>query len=316
MLNEFFYFIFALMDIFKIINENRKKYLFPSKEYKALMLKHKDTNINKLELNTCKHYLLNSNKYLKKNIKLSTNRLYTEYMTCLLEKDIKKILNLRSQLEEFDSFVNEFDQLLNNLNFDITTVKSKYMWHDIEILFNTEKKKNDYINKKYVVEDKKFNNQLIIYINKIESKILAFKKLLKKDNTRINCLRNKLKVIYKVVEQFLNFLSENYVESEYLKKLQIELENILTFFTDFNSDLDLCVFVDVEDEIKSCKNIKSKNDIREDLINVLKSFFSPSGNQVDNVPFLPEFYDIAYDYIKYPSDNKNINELLEKMNIK
>lgn len=304
------------MQTFEIINLNRSKYSFPSKEYKSIMLKNKDLDSNKLELNTCKYYLLNSKKYLQKNLKLSDNPLYSEYMTCLLKKDISEILSLRSKLEPFDSFITELDQLLNNLNFDVNKIKSKYIWNDIEIIFNTEKKKEDYINKTYKVEDKKYNNLLISHITRLENKIGAFKKLVRKDNTRINCLKKKLEIITKVIDGFLIFLKDNFVESEYLSSLIEETDGISKILNNQEVEVDFNVFEDVKDEILSSKAVKTKVEVREEVINFLKDFFISPSDQVDNIPFLPDFYDIAYDYIKYPSTDRNIRELLAKMDVK
>ncbi|KAK6090394.1 hypothetical protein P3W45_000491 [Vairimorpha bombi] len=310
------------MDFFENINQTRHKYNFPSKEYKAITLKSKDNLINKIELNTCKYYLLNSRKYLKKNIKLLKSLdlpLYTEYTKCLLSNNVEDILKLRSKLESFDTFVDEIDNLLNNLNFDINKIKSKYIWNDIEILFNTEKKKNDYINNEYKVSDKKYNSLLIIYITRLENKLKGLKGLIKKDNTRIDCISKKLNVVDKVLDKFMNFLRDNYVESRYLDNLKKETDLLINIYKNIKNTgevtpVELSVYADIKDQIFSSKIMKDKKSLRSELIEYLTNYFSQD-KEYKNVPFLPDFYDIAYDYIEYPSTDKNINELLSKMDV-
>ncbi|WUR02806.1 uncharacterized protein VNE69_03027 [Vairimorpha necatrix] len=301
------------MDLFDEINKNRLRYNFPSKEYKSIMLKNKSSLLYHLELNTCKFYLLNSKKYLKKNLKLSTDSLYSEYIHTISCCDINKLLILRSKLEHYDSFIKEIDNLLTNQNFDINKIKSIYKWNDIEITFSTKKKQADYINKCYKVEDKKYNNQIVMFITKLENKIRSVKKLLKKDNSRVKCIRKKFENVKKVTEMFLNFLNENYVESEYLNNLRNEVENILKIDDVSSFSVNLFVFDDVSSEIVSMRDIKSKKEVKEDLILYLKGLFEINNDQLENVPFIPDFYDIAYDYIKYPETN--INELLKNITI-
>lgn len=301
------------------INVLRQRYKFPSKEYITVMKKDKKNIFRKLEINTCKYYKLKSNKYLKKNLKLLGKinfPLYHDYITCLINNNIENIIDLRNKLQKYEIFVEEIDNILTGLNYDISNLKSKYMWHDIEITFLTQKNLNEYVNGVYKIKDKKYNNQIIMRVSKLEKKLSNIKNNLNKSNLRICKIKKNFESAKNIIVEFLLFLNDNFVESIFLKKLNDEIKSIIDFFS--NSDdkvkLNLNYFKDDENNILRIPSIKDKEQLRQEFLIIAEEKLFKNYNY-DYVPFIPEFYDIAYDYFTYPSTNENLNELLEKVNI-
>lgn len=310
------------MDRIEKIDSLRKTYNFPSKSYRRVLKKMPKCLETVLEINTSKYYEKENLNFLKKNLRLLKRKNsfveYQKYIEALLSNSCDALVEVRNSLINFPTFIDKIDLQLNSLDFDLSQFKHKCYWHDIEILFNSEKKANEFESRTLVVEDSKYNSMLVKHVLKVEKRKLQLENLIQKDNSRIRCILGKVKVYLKALSAFEVFLKENFVESKALKTLKNEATALQDFYenlleghkSEYNAHES---FKGLADKIKESSNhVKTdKKKVRKEILNDLEKFFSCSPQM--NIPLLPEFYDIAYDYIQYPPVDQKTMEVLSSL---
>ncbi|EOB13929.1 hypothetical protein NBO_52g0020 [Nosema bombycis CQ1] len=313
------------MDTFSKFDNLRKIHNFPSKTYRNALRKTGLTLENKLEIDTSKYIEFGVSSYLKKNKRLIKNNeqspftnLYLEYTEALLTKCCDLIVKIRNKLQNFTNFIEKLDEELSSLDFDTSTLKFKYQWHDLEILFSGEGRVKEFLNKTFIIQDTKYNTLLVKHIYNVEKKREQLEKLFKNENYRIRCIREKIKVYINSLNQFIKFLESNYVESEYLNKIKRDCESLEEAFSQ-GKTVDFSVpelFKNYEESIIKALNtpIKDKKKTRNQILNEFEDYFSKPIEM--NIPFLPEFYDIAFDFIKFPEVTKSLEEIFTKLDLK
>ncbi|KAF9754365.1 hypothetical protein NGRA_3351 [Nosema granulosis] len=315
------------MDVFERIDKLRRTHSFPSKLYRTALKKEDLGVIRKLESNTSKYFDLGSVNYLKRNrriIKKQENspflELYSKYTESLISKDTVLLVEIRTALQKYTSFVEELDAQLSSLDYDISKLKYKHTWNDLEILFSAEEKIEEFNNRTLYVKDTKYNSLLVKNIFNIENRREQLDKLVSKDSSRIRCILSKTNILYKSIEDFISFLKENYVDSEYLKSIRDGTKSLKEYYESLAEGKKIEnykipeYFKNISEQIvNSSKGLeKDKKKIKKEILEELERYLSTSTAM--NVPFIPDFYDIAFDYIKYPPVEEKVEEAFRNLN--
>lgn len=312
------------MDVFDKIDKFRKLHNYPSKMYRTALRKTEKGLESKLEINTSKYFEIGSPNYLKKNKRILKEtqgfELYTKYIEALLTKSTDLLVEVRTSLQNYSSFVEELDTQLSSLDYDTTKLKYKFMWNDLEILFNSEEKVEEFKKRTLVVRDTKYNSLVVKHIFNLEKRREQLDRLVLKDSSRIRCILSKVKVLLKAVEEFIFFLKENYVESEYLSRVQRETRSLRDYYQNLlegkREEFEVPeLFKGISSGIveSGSKQVKDKKKIRKEILEEIEKYLSTSTPM--NVPFIPDFYDIAFDYIRYPPVEEKLEETFINLNI-
>lgn len=330
----------------EVINNDRIKYGYISHQFKAYknhcnkMKKiHKKDNQDlylsySLEANMAKFKMLNALPYLYKNLRLlrkfkkSDNKTYQEYIECFIsskknEIEIDKIVDLRNKLSDFYSFLDDI-YILNDNRHDFEQYKTKHTWNGITIVFETAKIRDSFVDGSFSFCDFRFNTQLAVKILEVERNMKSLKAKLKSSKIAIEAYEC-IKVLHTAVCNIERFLSDNFVESEYILELKDSCDQVLAFVKsilnyqngDLSSQLSSFVVPKLFNEISAElheMNKEKKIDsqklaliLRETLEKRLKV-----DDRVRKMPLLPVFYDIAYDFIEYPKTDESVVGILQR----
>lgn len=303
-------------------NEYRREHLTTQqnyKRYKKWLLKHKPDNF-KLEVNMCKYFVTGSKRFLKKNLKILDKMVDTEtkdtqtyklYVEAYINQNEESILSAWNAMNEntFLFFFNVDLLSLNNDNFEL----QKYFthWNDIELQFDSEHHKKYLMNLQNTI-DFRFNSQLA-------QKCFAFEELkescyqaIKEDK---NCML-KFKEFDLFLDGFKAYLEDNFVGSEFVKAFCDDFKRIYCKLlgNQFVQTTPLC-FSEFQSEInKISKEVVGAAERKQIIMSELRKMVEVK--KIDHpLPFLPVFYDLAYDYIEYP-DVEELTEHLAAINIK
>lgn len=313
------------MDAFERIDKLRKMHNYPSKMYRTALRKAEGGEESKLEINTSKYFEIGSLNYLKKNRRIlkksKESDLYSKYNEALLTKSCDLLVEVRTALQNYPSFAEELDAQLGLLDFDTSKLKYKYMWNDLEILFNSEEKVEEFKKRTLVVKDTKYNSLLVKYIFNVENKRGQLDRLVLKDCARIRCILSKVKALLNGIDEFIIFLKENYVESGYLSRIQRETLRLRDYYEGLlegkkGEEFEVPeYFKGISKEIveSGAREVKDKKKIRKEILEEIEKYLSSSTEM--NVPFIPDFYDIAFDYIRYPAVEEKLEETFVKLNL-
>lgn len=298
--------------------------------------KGKDSNLHlmfALESNMAKFKMLNSIQFLYKNLRLLKNKndkenTYEEYLKCIIDarkKDIEidRIVDLRNKVADYYAFLDDV-YILNDNRHDFEQYKVKYTWHDITLVFETQKILESFLDGTFSFCDFRFNTQLANKILEVERNTGILKTKVKETKIAIEvfeCIR-ALSISIVNLERFLN---DNFVESQYVVDLKISVEKLLAYvksILDFqNGNLENkedrftvpVFFKDLEVDLKLLSQVKQidPSKLRDILMNKLEKRLKVD-TRPRKMPFLPVFYDIAYDFINYPKVSEPVTEMLEK----
>lgn len=312
-----------------------------NKKYNSLNSKSKkDGLIYKLESNLAKYWMFDSVVFLKKNIKLLQHqdekfyKLYLNYTSCLLKAKLNllhliDLIEIKDALANFYTFYHDI-VLLNTFDHDFDDDKIIHMWNDIRLSFDSPTILKKFLENNLNSNDHRFYIQVGIKINNLEKSQQELFDLLSENNSKIDDYFKAAQLFAKNSETLNQFLKDNFIKSSYVKFIEELLEsskNLLWFLEslsnrnnlDFNSQDSIYVPPKMfEKHQVMLSNLKTKittsnRSLRSSLIECLEENFSIDIKK-RRMPFLPEFYDLAYDFIAYPYVN-SISSTLKTMNL-
>ena len=286
-----------------------------------------------LESNMAKYKIFNSLPYLYKNIRIlkktnEENSTYGTYINCFIksmknETEIDKIIDLRHKLADFYSFLDDI-YLLSDNRHDFEQYKAKCKWNDITLTFETENMKKSFLDGSFHFCDFRFNTQLAIKILKIENNLKNFKLKIKLLNNGIFEIFESIKQLNSSVCDFERFLSDNFVESSFISELKTSCDQVFEYvkgILDYQNGI-------IHNDLKSFKVPNLFKEIQNDLINLnnlkkidpkkLRTILLETVEKrmkIDDkprkMPFLPVFYDLAYEFIEYPKNDNSMAGILK-----
>ncbi|ELA42495.1 uncharacterized protein VICG_00594 [Vittaforma corneae ATCC 50505] len=295
--------------------------------------------IYSLESNLAKFKMLNSITFLYKNKRLlkksdasksDFSRIYLRYVLCFIENEknslsIDDLVSLRHELADYYSFLDDIYRMNDNRH-DFEQYKIKYKWHDVSLLFETQKILDSFLNNSFFLNDFRFNTQLALKILDVENKKMDLFDFVKTENDPFHVF-DRVNILFSRVCELERFLNENFVESEYVQQLKNSSEKVLGFVKkvmEYNSgvlhsDIDSFTvpahFELISDHLESMKKNKKVNPskLRSVLLGILEKRLAVDVTE-RSMPFLPVFYDIANDFITYSSVDNSIAGLLQDFN--
>jgi len=150
---------------------------------------------------------------------------------------------------------------------------------------------------------------------KLQNKIIKFEKKLKelklvKKQKVIQCLNSLI--------ELKEFLTANFITSEYVNNMENELSRLKEFFENVelyrkgNLEVESKV-VNFESKLMDVGNVDVKiceGVVKKMVYKKMMERFEVEECKI-GMPFLPVFYDIAYDYVQYPSEEGHVAKLLK-----
>lgn len=344
------------MESFQLINSERSKHGYTTNHFKTYnkhckTMKRKFHDIEPstyllytLESNLAKFKMNNSISFLYKNKKLLKNehsefsKVYLGYIECIVENKkgigkIDRLVELRHQLADYYSFLDDVYQLADNRH-DFEEYKVKYAWNDITIVFETQKILNSFLDKTFCLNDFRFNTQLALKIILVEKRKEGFLNLLttpSSGNSKSNDSQPDLLKVFKATSDLHaavcdleRFLSDNFVDSNFLLQFKNSTEKVLSFIksimdysngnlnADINSFVSPVYFEDAAEHLEELKRTKKVNPkkLRSLLLDIVEKRLEVSEEDI-KMPFFPVFYDIANDYVDYSSIDNSVAGILQ-----
>ena len=154
-----------------------------------------------LESNMAKFKMLNSIQYLYKNLRIlkkiqknEDDKIYEEYLKCIIDGkknpiEIDRIVTLRNRVADYYAFLDDV-YILNDNRHDFEQYKIKYNWYDITLVFETQKILDSFLDGTFSFCDFRFNTQLVNKILEVESNIKNLKTKIKKTRIVIEIFEN------------------------------------------------------------------------------------------------------------------------------
>lgn len=337
------------MENFLLINNERLQHGYvvsQFKSYKKHCNKMKRMHLNKdpnlyflysLEANLAKFKLLGSISYLHKNLRLlrkedtAFTRLYRKYIRCFIDYKhgmvcIDSLVDLRNSLADFYSFLDDIYTISDNRH-DFEQYKVKHQWNDVTIVFETQKVLESFLEGSFDLHDFRFNTQLALKILRVEKLFKEFTDILANAEASIVTIYDAASNLFTSVSILDAYLSDNFIESKHVPLLKSNCSEVLSFLKKImefqagiiHPDIDKfqtpemfsCVR-DAFEALKSKRQIKPSK-LRSMLIDILEKHIEVDDRH-RSMPFLPVFYDIAYDFISYPIHESSVAGLLRSFN--
>ncbi len=350
--NIIIFFFLKGMNVFEIINKGRiengytHKNLQRYKKYCNKMIKkYKPSNrdlsaIYRIESFFTKFLLFKSLRYLNKSIKLANKEetaefkdKYIKYLKCFRDNEkgsvsIDDLVTLRHGMSEYYAFLDDIYNLADNRH-DFDKYKINYKWHDITLLFETQKLLEDFLSNKFFLEDHRFNTQMAVRISRFENAKNHFITKLSDNNVQILDLFNSSNDFLNKSINLKNFLDDNFIESKYVNETILAIQSVHQFISkllEYNNGI-IEVYNYIEDfevptyfiEYKTMFNqLKNKKTVSQKKLKEL--LFSLINNRVEgdfrnrNAPLLPIFYDLAYEFIEYPKSDMSFINVFKNLN--
>lgn len=338
------------MDTFELINKNRiehgythknlkqyKKYC--NKNFKELKKTHEVLSIvYKLESNFVKFLLFDSPTYLYKNLRIlkkvntEFGSTYRRYITCFIDnkKDrlsVDTLVGLRHELADFYSFLDDIYCLCDNKH-DFDQYKVQYQWHDITLLFETSKALDSFLDGTFDLNDHRFNTQIARKILEMERNKDEFIVSVQNSVVDIQHVHAASKKMFEGIGALDQFLDDNFLTSPYVKDLYRAISSVHGFVTKLleyksgiiHRDIDQYAvpaqFVEYSLCFESLKRSKmvDKQNLKNILVNILEKRLDLKVERT-KLPFLPVFYDIAYDYVGYPGLDSDLSKTLQNFSL-
>lgn len=230
---------------------------------------------------------------------------------------------------------NEIDEYIEYCSHkigDVTTSKVKRFWNDIELSFDKEEEANLFFSGKVQsLGMENFDVSLKTHILKLERTKKKLLDLIKGGKGRVRCLFEKSKILLEETDSFVNFMNKNYIRSDFVLQLRSDIEELSDFFKilRFRDGGDMSnnekieafetpkLFHEIQAFIDVCKQ-KSEIEVavlRKRLMQELDARMCPPSTSL-KMPFLPVFYDLAYDFIEYPnasSGTENVSKFISRI---
>ncbi|KAI5147950.1 hypothetical protein ENBRE01_0010 [Enteropsectra breve] len=309
-----------------------------NKMFRRLLAEKSDNSyIYKMESNLCKFLLLRDRVFLKKNKKMLSkmlessefDKIYAEYTDCFLENvhggtDASKLLNVRNKLMEYHSFVEDIS-LLNDGKHDFDNDTISFQWKDLELSFENETMLSQFKNKTLVLNDHRYNTQLANKIIGCESSMDTLNYRISERET--GALQNYTAAshFYNEMKSLFQFLDDNLVDSPYVSSLLESARAVHEFFDHQLSvstgkkrvsKKDFLVPKYFEQYKEDLEYIASHTkiqpgELRKQMIEKLQKMYRDASLSAPLMPQAPVFYDIAYDYIKYPSNETEFSGIFK-----
>lgn len=302
-----------------------------------------DRDLYKLESNLSKFFIFNSTRFLKSNLRiLRRNRsefgvMYSTLMRGmvggLMEKPIEigDLLELRKRLLPYKTFVGQIDALLESApySFDTSSLKTRYMWNDIAIGFRNDFERDQFLEGK-APQDGGYDADIATFILKVENKKKRLLSLIKSKPTKIVCISKKVEKLLETLDRLKVVLNENLVESAYVEKMINDTEELKAYYLNI-AEFKRCLkwddsidgfkvplsFKEVEPQILEVRDdlsYVSRKCLRGALSKYLEKSLQPTKPAI-KVPFIPVLFDVARDYISYPAEDKNMEDLFKKLHM-
>lgn len=338
------------MQSFEFINEERMQHGYSTNQlesYKKYCNKLKRLNaktdselrdLYALESNMAKFKLTGSLAYLRKSLRILKrrdnlfNELYSKYIQCFIDHrkaviSVDALIDLRNELAEFYSFLDDIYQIGDNRhNFE--QYKIKYQWKDITISFETKKGLESFLNGTFSLRDFRFNTQLVNKIMKFQEQLKLFGEMASRPEVNEFEAFSCTKSLSDCISILSSFLNENFVESEYVSRCKNDsiaaqdfFKKLLEFKTGtIHHDIDefrtpelFKEFDSFFSRMKANKKIKPSK-LYSMLLDIVEKKITIDETQ-RSMPFSPVFYDLAYDFIEYKSQDTPVSKLLRSFNI-
>lgn len=297
-------------------------------------------SLYKLESNMSKFLLLGSVRFLKNSMRILRKQhsefldAYTKLTAALISHEagdpveIDVLIELREYLLPFKTFVDQIDALIESSSrtFDISSLRAKSMWNDIEVSFSTALEQKTFLESSTAPQGDGYNAVLIRYILKTEKRECQLVALVCAKPCRIICISRKIERLLEALNAMKAFLRSNLVDSAHIdQKIRetAELSGYYSKIRDFvefvrwdesvNSFAVPSMFRSIETQILKGREeaCVSKKHSQRAMLAYLEEAFRPHKATI-HIPFIPVIFDIAADYIKYPVEDKKLSELFEK----
>lgn len=300
--------------------------------------------ICKLESNVSKFFMFDSVRFLKKNLRIlrgdtsEFSSIYTEFMTAMIGSatnnptSLNFLLELRKRLLPFRSFVSVVELLIESplYNFDLSSLKVKFLWNDIEMGFNTAAERDEFLENKVVPQGGGYDSTLGRHVLNIEKKTKQLFSLIESKPGKVVCIGKKIDRLLRTLGATEEFLRQNLVESEYISRTMRETQELKSYYSKVKDFVEFVrwdesmdafsvppMFGPLEPHILSARedmSYVSKKHIRNGIVGYLERIFRPREPTI-NVPFVPVIFDVAADYINYPTEDKRMSELVKKIQV-
>lgn len=337
------------MENFPLINNERLQHGYTTghlRSYKRYcnnmkqLYSNKDTNLHllySLEANLAKFKLIGSMSYLYKNLRLLRKEsdafacLYTQYIHCFIDykkrtASIDSLIGLRNSLADFYSFLDDIYTISDNRH-DFEQYKVRYQWNDVTVIFETQKALESFLDGTFVLHDFRFNTQLAQKILCVEKRFKAFINTIADTEASVATTFDAASDLFTSISILDKYLSDNFVESEHVSLLKSSCSQVLDFLRKIMEfqvgvihpsidefqvpEMFSCVG-DSFEALKSKKRIKPSK-LRSMLVDVVEKRIEVDDKH-RSMPFLPVFYDLAYDFIGYSTQETSVAGLLRGFN--
>lgn len=343
------------MDVLKDLEQNRLSHGYVQRDFRRYkrfcnsnIRAERQNNapgclIFKLESNLTKFLLFDSSRFLYKNLRLlrsSTAKqinpdfvnIYKLYTQCFIESkkneaSFDMLLELRSYIADFYTFVTDIS-VMNDDKYDFSQHKVEHRWHDITLVFETKNMRDSFVNGDFSLSDNRFTTQLALLITRMDANIKALMGLISDNSVPLVRIFDVSRKTSTSAESLECFLDENFVESRYVKELHQSVDEVHRYISRLNSFRNGNLNVNLDDlpplpHLEEYANIlkglgarKMVDDsrLRDLLLENIGKCFSVKKEE-RKLPLLPVFYDLAYDYITYPTDSSTISGIFKKFSL-
>jgi hypothetical protein len=337
------------MEAFDAIEELRQKNNFVERSYakykNELRLEIKRggvmRTIYKLELNLAKFLVLKSRNLLRNSLRILRKdgsrfgSLYGAYTANILQHstdgtvDLDALLRLREELIDYGSFVEHIDLLIetSSSDFDPSRLKIGCQWNDIGLCFDTKRERDAFLEGKAFDKGSRYDLVLANLIMAADRRRRQLFSLVNKGPGRTGCILKKIGRMHEAFSKLDGFLKENLSHSAHVEQMLMDAEWMHSYYTKISEYIS-CVSVDEEAEPtavpETLEEIKDKiaegraeaqidaKSAKAAMLKYLEDSFRPKPSQIA-VPFIPVFYDIAFDYVSYPAESRKATELFNSM---
>lgn len=331
------------MDFINILSKNRVTHGFHTKDYPRyfsyIRTKRKEPKY-KSEYFLARYYLSRTNKklakkYIKKSYIHSKDiEIYSDYISGIYHASTNNVLALnklkaaRTAAASNFYFVKDIDEKIETL-FNVLPEKIKTDWNGLTLEFVNNEERNCFDqHQKIIGSDYQttIKNHIIIYEKRYKELQIYSKKNIK----GIKNLYEKCKKLKECVDGFLKYLGDNFVDNLFMINLGKDTEQVFAFYENLfkykNCNLKIQGRIDdfkvpasfefLKDAIDFAKKNKtmSLKKAKELVGKEIEKCFKIEENII-KIPFLPVYYDLAYDYVQYPKeeDDSKVNKLLKGM---
>lgn len=327
------------MEFINALTKIRTIHGFYAKDYSRYILhirsKRKEPNFIS-EYFLTRYYLFKtnkrlSNKYIKKAFKHSRDsEIYSKYISGIYysstdqDRSIEDFKRARSLASTNFVFVKEIDEKIEALCLQAPE-KLQTDWHGLKLEFVNEQEKESFENLKKL-ENSDYQTVIknhIVSFRKFEDEL---KRLTTKNVSGFRNIYEKCKKLNESIISFHKYLIDNFVDNAFIESLEKESADVFLFYENIfkfkNCDLSVEAKID---EFKVSKNFEylkdaidyaKKNKVislrkaRDLITKEIEGAFPIEENTI-KTPFLPVYYDLAYDYVEYPKeDDGKVNKLL------